>query len=425
MSADQGNAVGQRYYGICLEYGRGIAKNLAESARYYKMSADQGDAVSQRYYGICLTKEIGVTRDLKEAARYYKMSADEGDAIGQHYYGMCLEAGIGVTKDLKEAARYYKMSADQGNEGANLGYGRCQMALADSLPSARLRDFDGLSEVEELGMGRFGPVWKVEDGKARKNYVVKYIRTGSGFDSAKLVREVEILSLLDHPCIVQLIGWSLPNAECGDARIGMEYVCNGSLESALVHVRDGRPPSFWTHTNVTLMIIGILLGMRYIHSKDIVHRNLKPSNILLDENYRIRICDFGSARLESCGTTTNLVSTLTYVAPETFEGSMPTKKVDVFAFGLILYEMLVGESVFPKGESPTRICELHNRQYRPMIPHSVSGPIADVIRKCWLHDANDRPDFEEIFATLEGFGFPFFNDVSNEAVQEFISMMNG
>jgi serine/threonine protein kinase len=99
--------------------------------------------------------------------------------------------------------------------------------------------------------------------------------------------------------------------------------------------------------------------------------------------------------------------------------------VDVFAFGLILYEMLVGQSVFPKDKALARICELHHQRYRPNIPNSVSRLVANVIQRCWAHDPNDRPDFEEIFSTLEGSWFPFFKDVSGEVIEKFMSMMNG
>jgi serine/threonine protein kinase len=396
-----------------------------EKAAAAKVQADAGDPIAQCTYGFYLENGTGVPKDLKEAVRYYKLSADQGNAYGQNNYGRCLECATGVPKDLKEAARYYKLSADQGNENARLGRVRCEAAVQSNLASVGLINLDNLNKVKELGTGRFGTVWKVEDGKTKKTLAVKYIRVGVGFDAVKLLREVEILSLLNHPCIVGLIGWSLPNDKCRKARIAMEYLCNGSLESALMEVNEGRPPSFWTHENVTLMIIGILLGMRYVHSKDIVHRDLKPGNILLDENYRIRICDFGTSRLEVCGIlTTEFIGTFAYMAPETFEGSVPTKKVDVFAFGLILYEMLVGQSVFRKSETPARICKLHDQRYRPSIPSSVSRVVANVIQKCWAHEPDDRPDFEEIFATLEGAWFPFFRDVSSEIIEEFIAKMN-
>jgi serine/threonine protein kinase len=391
------------------------------------MSADQGDAGGQYNYGICLKNGEGVAKDLKEAARYYKMSADQGNAFGQDKYGICLGEGEGVDKELKEAARYFKMSADQGNKDARMSYERCQAALATNLPSRSLSDFDGLSKMEQLGTGLCGTVWKVEDRNTVKTLAVKCIKVVPDFDSAKFMRQWRsFLDLLSHPCIVRPIGWGLPNKECRKLRIVMEYMCNGSLENALVEVSEGCPPSFWTHENITVMIVGIIQGMIYVHSNDVVHGDLKPSNILLDDKYRIHICDFGKSALDICGIeTTEVLGTFAYKAPETFEECDTTTKVDIFAFGLILYEILVGRSVFPKDATLVRICELHESGYRPIIPTSVCGAVANVIERCWARDPNDRPCFEEIFAMLEESGFPFFEDISSEVVAGFMSSVSG
>jgi serine/threonine protein kinase len=266
----------------------------------------------------------------------------------------------------------------------------------------------------------------MEDERKKRKLAVKYIRVGPSFDSFRLKREVDILASLNHPCIVGLFGWSLPNDSCRDARIGMEYMCNGSLENVLAQVSEGKAPTFWTHENISVMIVGIILGMEYLHSKDIIHRDLKPGNILLDEKYRIRICDFGTARFEMCGTVTEkMVGTAAYMAPETFREDDPTKKVDVFAFGLILYEMLFGKSVFPKNAAIARICGLHQEGFRPKIPESVSGLVASVIEKCWSVNPDDRPSFGEIHKKLRKNWFPFFKDViGSRMVEDFISTVS-
>jgi serine/threonine protein kinase len=104
------------------------------------------------------------------------------------------------------------------------------------------------------------------------------------------------------------------------------------------------------------MIVGIILGMRYLHSQSIIHRDLKPENILLDRLSRIRIGDFGLAREDSYFFSKPGAGTPLYMAPEIILlGQPPTTKVDVFAFGLILYEILVGRAVFPKSLPPAEI----------------------------------------------------------------------
>jgi serine/threonine protein kinase len=200
----------------------------------------------------------------------------------------------------------------------------------------------------------------------------------------------------------------------------MEFASNGSLEDVLSRIKKGDTPIFWTHETISCIIVGLVLGMNYLHSKDIIHRDLKPGNILLDENYRVRICDFGTAVFEDCGTTT-AVCTLAYVAPETLEEAPPTKKVDVFAFGLILYELLVGASVFPKDGNMIRINNLHKKGFRPEIPRSVSPPIRKVIESCWYVNPVSRPTFEEIYTSLEDVWFVFFVDVPPKVVNDYVS----
>jgi serine/threonine protein kinase len=387
------------------------------------MSADQGNAFGQYNYGICLNHGQGIAKNLSEATRYFKMSADQGNADAQNGYGICLKNGEGVAKNLSEAARYFKMSADQGNGDADKEYHLCrkELSASESISVADgIIDLQGFKNVRELGRGRFGIVWLTEN-KNNEILAVKYIEVGPTFDSGRLLREVSVLTSLNHPCIVRIAGWSLPNEECRKARIATEFMINGSVEDALVRVKKGDIPRFWTHTNITKMMIGVVLGMKYLHSRNIIHRDLKPGNLLIDENGQIRIADFGTAKLEDCGTTTDVIGTLAYMAPEALDGSGPTKKFDVFAFGLIIYEILVGESVFPKTGSALQIAGMHVKGIRPDIPKGIHGSVGKLIQQCWSNNPEDRPTFDKIFDKLERDWFPFFKDVDHAACEAFIA----
>jgi TPR repeat protein len=123
--ADQGNAIGQFNYGMCLHDGDGVRIDLRGAAHYFKLSADQGDAGGQCNYGLCLRNGIGVPIDFRGAAHYLKLSADQGDAGGQFAYGLCLLKGDGVPIDFRGAAHYLKLSADQGDAHGQFAYGIC------------------------------------------------------------------------------------------------------------------------------------------------------------------------------------------------------------------------------------------------------------------------------------------------------------
>jgi CD48 antigen len=276
--------------------------------------------------------------------------------------------------------------------------------------------------VRELGRGHFGAVWLMEN-EANEALAVKYIEIGPKFDSARLLREVGVLTLLNHPCIVRIVGWSLPNEECRQARIATEFMSNGSVEEALARVKRGDIPVFWNHTNIAKMIIGLLLGMKYLHSRNIIHRDLKPGNLLIDDKGQIRIADFGTAKLEDCGTTTGAIGTISYMASEMLDGAQATKKVDVFAFGLIVYEFLVGESVFPKTGSAFQVAGMHVKDIRPEIPKVIHRSIGNMIKRCWSKNPDDRPTFDEIFDSWEEDWFPFFKDVDHSSWEEFIAFV--
>jgi serine/threonine protein kinase len=237
------------------------------------------------------------------------------------------------------------------------------------------------------------------------------------------MREVAIHAQLRHPCIIKTIGLSLPNSATADeVRIIMEYASNGSVADALSRVAKGNIPDFWTHENISCFIVGIVLGMKYLHSKNIIHRDLKPENLLIDSNFRLRICDFDSAIYEDYGTT-KIVGTLAYMSPESFDDNHPKKKVDIFAFGLILFELLTGKSVFPKDATVTVIYKLHKRKTRPEIPDWISPSIVELIKSCWSVNPELRPTFEEIYDKLESNRFQFFNDVRYEVVSEYVRQM--
>jgi hypothetical protein len=450
MSLEQGDAAAQNNYGFCLYRGEGICKNLNEAVKYFKMSADEGFADGQNNYGFCLRSGEGVSKNLSEAVKYFKMSADQGNSVAQHNYGMCLKYGEGISQDLSESMKYLKMSEDQGDIDYVKTYCLCISEIekdsshegqgdingAESLclgvseiessslheekqTSELVLDLSCYSKVKEIGRGKFGVVKLVKDDASGEELAVKYIEGGPDFDCGKLVREVSILASLNHPCIVKIVGWSLPNEECKKSRIAMEYVSNGSLESVLSRVSRNDIPTFWTHENITCMIVGLVLGMKYLHSKNIIHRDLKPGNLLLDCDNRLRICDFGTAIFEDCGTTTG-IGTLAYISPESLGDAPPTKKADVFAFGLILYEILFGESVFPKDANAARIYKLHKTETRPEIPEWISTPISELIKSCWSLNPELRPTFDDIYDQLERLRFAFFDDVLPEVVVEYI-----
>lgn len=132
-----------------------------------------------------------------------------------------------------------------------------------------------------------------------------------------------------------------------------KYATNGSLKDILQQITNGQAPEFVDDTWIATAIGSIILGMKYIHSNNYIHRDLKPGNILVDDQGNVLIGDLGSSRFVDLQITyTKMVGSPFYMAPEMYDEGQYTKLVDVYSFALILFELLVKQPVFPKNLQP-------------------------------------------------------------------------
>jgi serine/threonine protein kinase len=201
----------------------------------------------------------------------------------------------------------------------------------------------------------------------------------------------------------------------------MEYANCGSLERALKEAASKSRPSFWNPTGICIIICGIVLGMRYIHSRDMIHHNLKPSNILLKDPGLSLIGDFGIARYASRDfTRTGIRGTVQYTAPEMFDSSDTTTKVDVFSFGSIVYEIFVGSPAFDAALPPFEIVDKLKKHEMPDIPTAVSPFIKALILQCWEFNPSLRPSFTDIMRTFDGIDFNIVSGADLSTVRQYV-----
>jgi mitogen-activated protein kinase kinase len=224
---------------------------------------------------------------------------------------------------------------------------------------------------------------------------------------------------LDHPCVLRILNWALPEGR-GEPEIHTEFAAHGSLESVLKKVRSGEAPAFWNPTGIGILICSLVLGMRYIHSRRIIHHDLKPSNILVNGKEHVWICDFGASRSEDDETPENGTGTVGYAAPEQYkEGVVCTTKCDVFTFGLVLYEILVGVPVFPpSGSQFDVIRRLHHRDL-PVLPANHGELMQTLLVDCWKQDPTDRPSFAEIFDRFDAADFQILPGADHMRIRGF------
>ncbi|KAK4492416.1 hypothetical protein RD792_003221 [Penstemon davidsonii] len=208
---------------------------------------------------------------------------------------------------------------------------------------------------EELGRGAFGIVYKgdVPDGSKAIVAVKKLDRVAQ--DTEKEFRaEVNAIGQTHHKNLVRLIGFC---DEGPNRLLVYEYMSNGTLADFIF---NNLKPSWNLRTQIAM---GVARGLTYLHeecSNQIIHCDIKPQNILLDEYYNARISDFGLAKLlmiNQSRTLTNIRGTKGYVAPEWFRNTQITAKVDVYSFGVLLLEIIscrksLEDLEFGDGENP-------------------------------------------------------------------------
>ncbi|KAG5000280.1 hypothetical protein AAZX31_08G150400 [Glycine max] len=209
---------------------------------------------------------------------------------------------------------------------------------------------------------------------------------------AQFLREVIHLPRLHHQNVVKFIG---AYKDTDFYYILTEYQQKGSLRVYLNKV-ESKPISL---KRVIAFALDIARGMEYIHAQGIIHRDLKPENVLVDGEIRLKIADFGIACEAS--KFDSLRGTYRWMAPEMIKGKRYGRKVDVYSFGLILWELLSGTVPF-EGMNPIQVAvAVADRNSRPIIPSHCPHVLSDLIKQCWELKAEKRPEFWQIVRVLE------------------------
>ncbi|KAM3284849.1 hypothetical protein P3S67_023648 [Capsicum chacoense] len=196
--------------------------------------------------------------------------------------------------------------------------------------------------VNKLGEGGFGPVYKLPDGIS---IAVKQLSGKSKQGIREFVNEIGLISALQHPNLVKLMGCC---ADDNELLLIYEYMENNSLDHVLFRSQELKSRLNWS-TRVKI-ILGIAKGLTYLHEESklkIIHRDIKPTNILQDKELNAKITDFGYAKLnegEHTHVITRIAGTTGYMAPEYAMRGHLTPKADVYSFGVVTLEIVSGRN---------------------------------------------------------------------------------
>ncbi|CAM6084008.1 unnamed protein product [Calypogeia fissa] len=290
--------------------------------------------------------------------------------------------------------------------------------LASSIAFLTLLEVSNVTKKfsKKIGQGSFGPVYygKLPDGR---EVAVKVKSNGSRQGSNEFLNEVELLSRIHHRNLVSLVGY----CEEEDQQILIyAYLCNRTLSRRLYGVTSGEILNWSTRLDIAL---NAAKGLQYLHTDchpRIIHRDVKSSNILLDENMVAKVADFGISKQAPegvfSGVETLLKGTFGYFDPEYFITQKLTQKSDVYSFGVVLLEIITGRhpyvEEFPDGTSGALIQWVYKEvtygSKMDVVDPSLNGDfnkdsmekVISVAVSCVEPRAANRPEMGEVVLAL-------------------------
>ncbi len=243
--------------------------------------------------------------------------------------------------------------------------------------------------VEEIiGRGGMSIVYRAFDLKTHQSVAVKVLKEEYVDDpefSERFRREAEVCKRLNHPNIVNLIS---SGTSGGISYITMEYVDGVTLKE-IIKERGKLPQEEAVH-----YILQILAALSHAHSRGVIHRDIKPQNLLVNKNGQLKVADFGIAGIADSGTLSaddSVIGSVHYFSPEQAKGMKATGASDLYSVGIILYEMLAGRVPF-EGESPMAVAMMHLfEEPEPIESLAVVSPaIAMILRKSLSKSSESR-----------------------------------
>ncbi|XP_042418565.1 serine/threonine-protein kinase STY46-like isoform X4 [Zingiber officinale] len=254
-------------------------------------------------------------------------------------------------------------------------------------------DRRSLKTGEKIASGSCGDLYR--GSYLGQDVAIKIIRSNLLNDSLlqEFQQEVFILKNVQHENVVRFVGaCTKPPQLC----IVTEYMQGGNLYDYL-----HKQHNILELSMLLKISIDVCKGMEYLHNNNIVHRDLKTANLLIDSNFVVKVADFGVARIQNQGgVMTAETGTYRWMAPEVINHLPYDEKADVFSFGIVLWELTTSKIPY-ENMTPLQAALAVRQGHRPEIPETTHPRLSDLMRRCWEGIPTERPTFSEIVVELE------------------------
>ncbi len=260
-------------------------------------------------------------------------------------------------------------------------------------PGTRLGPYEILSQ---LGAGGMGEVYRARDSRLERDVAIKVLPAHLAKDPealARFEREAKAVAALSHPNILAIHDFGHDQ--------GLSYAVTELLEGETIRGRLAESPIPWR--KAVEIGVAVAEGLSAAHAKNIIHRDLKPENIFLTSDARVKILDFGLARVGAVFSNTpatadavtqpgTIMGTVDYMSPEQVRGSVAEATSDIFSLGAVLYEMICGQKAFSRGSAPETMSAILHEEPRQITRSGKSIPLEleRVIHHCLEKNPQER-----------------------------------
>jgi serine/threonine protein kinase len=398
--------------------------NVAAGLAKVKQAADfgHGEAASYADY----LREDGLCdRNGVEFAHYCRMSSDCGFEPGRQLYGLCLRYGFGVTRDLQAASRYLSIPPERFAPPGPGEMSERPVPFRRTLDELRLNPADRANSRDRANRH------KLVNTKTNE---ITGTRLAMYESRDEMMRRLDEWRSVSHPNIVGKIGFYDPTNydptnydEMVNVTIVTELLARGSLWNVLENQRE------WERVSATdkmKIIVGVVLGRRYLYQRDLIPGRLHLDSILVDGDFEAKIESFpyvldDTAPIKKCCLDRITSSDLnTHTVPEMGDSERPISAArDVFALGIVMWEVLTGIPLARTTGMERKTDYLVHRWFmdgnRPDAS-ALLAPTRDLLSQCWRQDPTERPTFNDVFERLRNLKYQLIPGVDSSELEIYV-----